>query len=396
LHLQLDETTDSYNTQMINSRFTKHLSYTIPTLVFLTAASLSVLAQGQAPIGDQDVATRASEKALEGYAYEFAALGTRVELKAYHADMPVVQRAFSDAELLVRELESILSDYKPDSETSRLSERASQQPTKTSKPLWDVLVASERWYRLSDGAFDASLGELTRLWRKYRRKAAMPPQEDIERALDHGGWEQVELKRESRRVSLESPDVRFDFGGIGKGYIVDQTYDLLRERGLKRCLVNISGNMRLGDAPPGRGGWRIEIAPNSDGQSPVRRFELSRTAIATSGDLWQFVEINGTRYSHILDPNTGWGVRGPVSATAIAANATDADAMATIACILPAEQTLALAAEQDIQILIAHSFKGEIQITCSEDFPVSSDFPESSDFPSSSDSQSTQTGDKSH
>jgi thiamine biosynthesis lipoprotein len=271
---------------------------------------------------------------IVGYESSFSAMGTTVQLKAFHRDSDVVARAFEAVESRVRELEAILTDYDPASETRRLSELAPLRPTPVSQPLWELLEACDRWHKLSHGAFDASLGGLTQLWRKYRRSSRLPTPDQISAARARTGWQHVQLDASARSIYFDKPELRLDFGAIGKGYIVDQAFEILCAADLPCSLINISGNMRAGAAPPERFGWRIEIAPLEPGSPPLRQVQIANQSIATSGDLWQFVLIDGVRHSHILDPHTGMGVVGPRCATAIAPTATDADALATTACIV--------------------------------------------------------------
>jgi thiamine biosynthesis lipoprotein len=142
------------------------------------------------------------------------------------------------------------------------------------------------------------------------------------------------------------PKVRIDCGGIAKGYIIDRAFDCLSEHGLGRCLINAGGDMRLGDPPPGRTGWRVEVAGLAVDQPGLRRLELSRCALATSGDLWQYQLIDGVRRSHIVDPRTGVGVPGPISVTVVAATAVEADAAATALTVMPPEAGFALVADR--------------------------------------------------
>lgn len=310
----------------------------------------------------QETSTSASHLSSEissgtpsrGYEIAFLAMGTQVELKAFHHDEAKVQAAFDQAKQRVHELEAILTDYNPDSETRQLTANAAAEFVPVSASLWTVLAASDRWHKLSDGAFDASLGQLTQLWRKYRRAKRLPNADDIESAVARTGWRHVQLDVNNRRVKFNKADLRLDFGAIGKGYIVDQTFELLQSHGLDACLVNVSGNMRVGAAPPGRAGWRIEIAPVEEGGQPLRHIALEHAAVATSGDLWQFVLVDSVRRSHILDPKTGLGVAGPTCATVISPNATDADALATTACILGFERAQTIAQQLDnTELLVA-------------------------------------------
>lgn len=307
--------------------------------------------------------------AVVGYEFSFPAMGTKVQLRAFHHDRVVVEAAFEAAQRRVEALEQILSDYRPESETRTLTARAYPEPATVSPELFAVLETSQAWYRRTDGAFDASLGALTKLWRKHRRAGRVPSGAEIEAALERCGWEHVELLDAPPRVRLRREGIEFDFGGIGKGFVLDQVFELLQQRGLTRVLVDISGNMRCGQPPPGRAAWRIGIAPLKPGQPPLRLIHLVDRAIATSGDLWQYVEVDGRRYSHILSPQTGRGVLGPIAATVIAERATDADALATAACVLGFERAAELSHRHGLPLLVAEIEDGVPRVRTAGGFP---------------------------
>jgi thiamine biosynthesis lipoprotein len=309
------------------------------------------------------------ERLLVGYEWTFPTMGTRMSLTAYAEDKQTAKQAFDAAEERVQEIASVLSDYDRESETSLLTTAAYPDPKNVSEDLWRVLVASDQWYRRTDGAFDSSLGSLTRLWRKYRRAKRIPTKEQVHEALSSTGWSNVGLSTRAQSVCLKKPGIKFDFGGIGKGFAVDEAFRVLQDFGLQRCLVNLSGNMRAGLPPPNRDAWRIEIAPVQRGEKPVRRIAITNTAIATSGDLWQFIEIDGIRHSHVLDPRTGYGVPGPTAATALAKTAMDADALATAACILPHDKALALCERWNSEVLLANLKDGQRSVLTTPEFP---------------------------
>lgn len=324
---QITRQVNRMNSQQFYTRF-----HAAVLILLLTSCGLRAQSSSTAP--------------FQGYEYQFPAMGTLVQLKAYAPSDQQAERLFKAAEARVQAISAVLTDYNSKSETRQLTSRAHDHFVSVSPDLWKVLSASDHWHNLSSGTFDSSLGQLTTLWRKYRRaKPKNPPRESIEKALAESGWGHVELDCEKQSIRIDAPNIRLDFGGIGKGYAVDEAYKILQDGGLTRCLVNMSGNMRFGDPPPERDCWRIEIAPVGQGGKPLRRISVSNTSIATSGDLWQFTVVDGQRRSHILDPRTGLGVPGPISATVLAATATDADAMATIATILDEETLRALHAK---------------------------------------------------
>lgn len=271
----------------------------------------------------------------EGYEQQFPSMGTLVTFQAFANDKEQVNQAFDAAQKEVERLVNIMSDYDPESELSKINQLAGTgQWSDVSPELWEVLEASDHWYQRTNGAFDASLGALTRMWRKARRQKEIPTPHHIETALQHCGWKHVELDRQQKRIRLTLAGMYLDLGAIAKGYIVDRAFQKLCDKGLKCCMVNAGGNLRCGDAPPNRLGWRIEISSLQEGEPPLRRIYLQHAAISTSGDLWQFMLIEGKRRSHILDARTGWGIEGPVSVSVIADTAQDADAASTSMCVL--------------------------------------------------------------
>jgi FAD:protein FMN transferase len=311
--------------------------------------------------------------------FEFPAMGTLVQITAYGQKQQSLELVCQLAKQRVEELAAILTDYEPDSETRQLSQRAFNQPLRVSDPLWSVLDAADQWYELSAGALDCSIGQLTVMWRKHRRAGRLPTDQDVQKALSHTGWRNVKLDRQQRTITHNHEQLRFDFGAIGKGYIADEAFKVIQANDVRSCLVNIAGNMRCGDPPPGKPGWRIAISsPAGDNTRSESHSQtaligtilICNQAIATSGDLHQYTVIDGVKRSHILDPLTGYGIAGPLAVTVVAPNAMDADALATIGCIMdwPSYCKL-IASRQAVCALKASLLEQQLKIERSSDFP---------------------------
>jgi len=250
------------------------------------------------------------------------------------SDAAAGRQAIAAAFVEIARLETVLSDYDPESELSCLSARAAATaPTAVSDDLWRVLVAAEEFRRRTDGAFDITVGPLTSLWRQSRRSGRLPRADKLLVARAAVGSGAVELVPEQQAVRLPKPGTRLDPGGIGMGYAADRALDLLAAHGIEAALIDASGDVVVSGPPPGTTGWRIEVAPLEPGGEP-ETLVLAHAAVTTSGDAYQAIEIDGTRYSHIVDPRTGLGVPGPAAVTVIAADATTADALATAASVL--------------------------------------------------------------
>lgn len=231
----------------------------------------------------------------------------------------------------IAEIEDALSDYRPDSEVMRLCRSAPRTPRPISRDLYEVLRLSTELSRVSGGSFDVTVGPLTQLWRKSLQSRSLPTPQELTAARELVGHELVTLGPSgSPEVTLGKAGMRIDFGGIGKGYAAQGAVDWLRSRGGSRCLVALGGDIAVGEAPNGTTGWVIDV-PSRDGKSGPT-VTLSNSAISTSGDREQFVEIDGRRYSHIIDPRTGLGLTSSHLVTVVASRGELADALATLAC----------------------------------------------------------------
>lgn len=265
-------------------------------------------------------------------------MGTVWSITCYGADRSAVTGAVAHAFRRIDELERIMTDYDPESELLRLCSATPREWHEVSPDLFRVLELCGQMARQSSGCFDPTVGPLVQVWRRARRQRELPEPGRIHAALDVFGWKNVTLHRRRSAVRLGLPGMRLDLGGIAKGYAADAALKVLRDHGLGSALVAASGDLAIGDAPPGEAGWRIRIGDPSGRTNVIGQVLLLRNAgVSTSGDTEQFVEIAGRRFSHIVDPRTGLGLTNRVQATVIAECATRSDALATAVCILGTE-----------------------------------------------------------
>jgi thiamine biosynthesis lipoprotein len=285
----------------------------------------------------------ASAGGVERYSATEAHMGVPIHIVLYAPDRGTANRGFQAAFTRIERLNGILSDYSSDSEAMRLSAAAPMAAgVPVSDDLWQVLSRAQALSRQTGGAFDVTVGPLTKLWRRARRRGELPPQDRLEQARAAVGYALIELDPPRRAVRLRQPDMRLDFGGIAKGYAADEALKVLGELGLKQALINASGDIAAGDPPPDRQGWKIGVAPLEPGGPPSRFLTLTNAAIATSGDAFQYVELDGQRYSHIVDPRTGVGLAIRSSVTVIAPDCTTADSLASAVSVLGPEKGLEL------------------------------------------------------
>jgi FAD:protein FMN transferase len=285
--------------------------------------------------------------ALERYTFTEPHMGTTVRIALYAPDAATAKKAAKAAFARIAELNKIMSDYDPDSELMRLCKQAGGEAAPVSLDLFRVLQEAEKYAKLSDGAFDVSIGPVVRLWRKARKTGMMPSADAIKLALARVDYRKIQLDPRGRMVRLLLMGMLLDLGGIAKGYAADAALAVLREHGITRALVGLGGDIAVGEAPPGKAGWRIAIAPLKGADEPPRHHLLLKNAgISTAGDMHQAVEIDGKRYSHIIDPQTGIGLVGRRSATVVAPNATTSDGLDTAMCVLGPERGMAMIEKQ--------------------------------------------------
>ena len=275
---------------------------------------------------------------LTRYEYTQYHMGVDVRIIAYAPNTQTAQGACAAAFERFAELDTIMSDYRADSELMRLCAKAGGPPIAVSADLFRVLERAQQVAKQSGGAFDVTCGPLVTLWRKARKTHVLPTPEDIEQARKLVGWQKMQLEPRTHTVRLLVAGMKLDLGGIGKGYADDCAQQVLKKHGITRALVEAGGDIVVSGPPPGETGWKIQV-PNAAGSSLA---PFANTAVSTSGDTEQFVEIGGKRYSHIVDPRTGQALTSRIQVTIIAQNGLTSDSLSKVASILEPDVSAAI------------------------------------------------------
>ncbi len=272
---------------------------------------------------------------LERFEFEHGAMGTKFRVVLYAQHPADANRAAAAAFRRVDQLDATLSDYDPLSELSRLSNTAgADEWVSVGDDLWSVLLRSAHLATVTDGAFDVTVGPLTRLWRWANRRGVLPDEERIAYARAAVGHRLIQFDRSSHRVRLVAPGMRFDVGAIGKGFTADAALAVLTRSGISHALIDAGGDIVASHPPPGTPGWRVEIPKVHNDTVGSETIWLSDGAVATSGDTYRYVEVDGVRYSHIVDPATGLGLTVRRITTVFAPTAVEADALASAISVL--------------------------------------------------------------
>jgi thiamine biosynthesis lipoprotein len=297
----------------------------------LVALSLSVVALASAPPTE-----------LNRYEAVEPHMGTLVRITVYASGEGAARDAFHAAFDRIRDLDGVLSDYRPDSELNTVTKTVGS-PVRVSEDLFVVLAASENLAEATGGAFDITQGPVIRLWREARKTGIAPDRSALQEAASRSGFRKLHLDAEHRTVTFDMAGMALDVGAIGKGYAASEAIEVIGGLGIRSALVAVSGDLAFSEAPPGQRGWRIAI---DSGDTPVEGvpavLELTNAAVSTSGNSEQHVDIDGRRYSHIIDPSSGMGLLDDIKVTVIARHGLDSDGLDTAVSVLGAGRGLAL------------------------------------------------------
>jgi FAD:protein FMN transferase len=270
-------------------------------------------------------------------------MGTLVRILVYAPDADTARAAHRAGFDRIRALEAMLSDYQPNSELNRLTATPAGTAVRVSGDLLAVLKAAQDLSHATDGAFDVTQGPVIRLWREARRTGRLPDASALTSASARTGFTRMRLDEAARTVTLDVDDMALDLGGIGKGYAASEALAAIGHAGVSRALVAVSGDLAFSDAPPGQHGWRVGVHTGDPVDGPLHeRLELTHAAVSTSGADAQHLEVDGRRYSHIVDPSTATGLEGGLVVTVIAPHGVEADGLATAISVLGVERGLAL------------------------------------------------------
>jgi thiamine biosynthesis lipoprotein len=280
--------------------------------------------------------------------FAFRAMAAMNEIQVYAADVSEARSLAGRAIAEVRRIEAKYSRYRPDSVVSRINEAAGGAPVGVDEETERLFDYVDACFRQSRGRFDPTSGVLRRAWH-FEPGAAIPGPADLAPHLAAIGWHRVE--RTPGTVRLPKAGMELDFGGFGKEYAVDRAATVLREAGAARALVNLAGDLAVLAPHPDGSPWRIAVRHPRKADAALAALPVSSGAIATSGDYERYVDIDGVRHCHILDPRTGRSARGFQSVTVHASSCLVAGSASTIAMLLGRDAGLAWLESLDVPYL---------------------------------------------
>jgi len=277
------------------------------------------------------VVLRAVKRPLERYEASFSSMGTLFTVVTYGEKKgflaSAVQLAFEESE----RIDQLLSNYKPESELSRINGNGAGRPLVISREMAELLEKCLDYSRRSGGGFDVTVGPLMRVWGFYRGSGKLPSPRALEQSRKLVGYQNLELDLDRPSVRFGRSGVELDPGGIGKGYAVDRMAATLRRARLGSFLISAgtSSIYASGHPPQETRGWSVRIRDPKDSGSTVENLYLKNQSLSTSGAYEKFFELEGKTYSHIMDPRTGWPASGVVSVSVLAGRTLDSEAWTT-------------------------------------------------------------------
>jgi FAD:protein FMN transferase len=268
-------------------------------------------------------------------------MGTSVEVEASGGDLTLRRAAIDEAFAAIAEVDRLMSNYRNDSELSRVNRQADREAVPVSDPMLAVLQAASEVSARSGGTFDVTISPAVALWGFYTKKPHLPSAAELAAVRPLVDFHNLDINAEQHTVRFKRPGMMIDLGGIAKGFAVEVAANVLRRNGLSG-VVDAGGNQYLLGAPTGKARWTVGVKhPDVQGRL-LGVIETAETSVSTSAEYASFVAINGRAYGHILDPRTLYPSTGALSVTVLSHDGTLADAVSTAAFILGPTAGLAL------------------------------------------------------
>jgi len=257
---------------------------------------------------------------LMGSRFDISVVADNEDVGLYYIDLAISE---------IDRIEKLISSWDPNSQTSKINRNAGVKPVKVDKELFDLIERSSAISKLTDGAFDISYASLDKIWQFDGSMSSMPSKDKIANSVSKVGFENIVLNRNDTTVYLKLKGMKIGFGGIAKGYAADKAKKLLKDKGVIAGIINASGDMNTwGNQPDGKE-WKVGIKNPMNKNKVFALMPISNSAVVTSGNYEKFVELGGKRYSHIINPKTGYPSSEIISVSVFAPKAELADALAT-------------------------------------------------------------------
>ena len=278
--------------------------------------------------------------AQENFKRTLILMGSRFDITVVASNEKEGNKYIDSAIFEIARIEKLISSWDVNSETSLINKLSGIQPIKVDKELFDLIERSIAISTLTNGAFDISYASMDRIWKYDGSMREMPSEEKISNSIKKVGYKNIIIDKEAQTVFLKLKGMKIGFGAIGKGYAADKAKALLIEKGAKAGIINASGDLNAWGKQANGKDWMVAITNPLNKNKVFSWLPINDSAIVTSGNYEKFVSFNGIRYSHIIDPRTGYPSTGIISTSIMTSNAELADAISTSVFVMGVETGL--------------------------------------------------------
>lgn len=269
-------------------------------------------------------------------------MGSRFEITIVAKDKITANAYIDSSSAEITRIENLISDWIPTTQVSEINKNAGIKPVKVDLELLELTERAINFSQISDGAFDISFAAAEKIWKFDGSMTTIPTPDEVKESVKKIGYKNIIIDRENATIFLKFPGMKIGFGSIGKGYAADKTKQLMISKGVSAGIINASGDINTWGKQPNGKPWTVGITNPIKKQKIISVFEISGTAIVTSGSYEKFIEIGNRRYSHIIDPRTGYPAKGISSVTIFAESAELANGISTSVMVLGKENGLQL------------------------------------------------------
>ncbi|MCL1663531.1 FAD:protein FMN transferase [Elizabethkingia ursingii] len=269
-------------------------------------------------------------------------MGSRFQITLVDKDSISAEQNIDKAIAEITRIENLISEWRPETQISQVNQNAGIKPIKVDKEVFDLTKKGIYFSKLTDGAFDISIVAMDKIWKFDDSMDELPSEQAIKESVRHVGYQNIILDSTNSTIFLKNPGMKIGFGSIGKGYAADKTRDLMKSMGVKAGIIDASGDISTWGAQPDGKPWAIGINNPFNDHKMAAVLYFKENAVTTSGSYEKYAEIHGKRYSHIMNPKTGYPSTGLTSVTITGPNATMANGFSTSIMVLGEKEGLKL------------------------------------------------------
>jgi thiamine biosynthesis lipoprotein len=278
--------------------------------------------------------------AQENFKRTLILMGSRFDITVVASNEKEGNEYLDSAIFEITRIEKLISSWDLNSETSLINKHSGIKPIKVDKELFDLIERSIAISKLTNGAFDISYASMDRIWNYDGSMRKMPSEEEISNSIKKVGYQNISIDKEAQTVFLKLKGMKIGFGAIGNGYAADKAKALLIEKGVKAGIINASGDLNAWGKQADGSDWMVAITNPLNKNKVFSWLPINDSAIVTSGNYEKFISFDGIRYSHIIDPRTGYPSTGIISTSIMTSNAELADAISTSVFVMGVETGL--------------------------------------------------------